>query len=163
MEYNKRLLKGLFIYLLYYFRKLLPLLYIDQILNSFKVNKNVPHKDLPKMENYEKVSERVYRILGLNAGPHTLQGTNTYLIGTDASKALIDTGEEATSKEYIKLLFDKVMITSNTTNISKIILTHGHYDHQGGVKAILNECIKRKMFPLPTIHKYNQIKEMYYS
>lgn len=110
---------------------------------------------LPKVENIEKVSQRVYRVLGQNPGYHTLQGTNIYLItGTKTHEhVLIDTGEAVTANKFVNLLFNEVFTAAKTKRISKIILSHGHADHQGGVLRILQELKERKMLPLPTIYK----------
>lgn len=112
---------------------------------------------LPDIDNVEKVSDRVYRVLGQNPGYHTLQGTNTYLVtGVKTDEhVLIDTGEALTSTEYVKVLFDQVFPAANTKRLSMILLSHGHYDHLGGVAAILKELKNRQMLPLPLIYKRN--------
>jgi len=128
---------------------------LSSMQNLFRLIMKAPTSSLPKVAPVEKVSERVYRILGQNPGYHTLQGTNIYLItGTKTDEhVLIDTGESVTSSKFLHVLFNEVFPQTKTKRISKIILTHGHADHQGGVKAILQALRQHQMMPLPTIYK----------
>ena len=88
----------------------------------------------------------------MNPGSHTLQGTNTYLVGNGRSKILIDTGEEVAAEKYVSFLLNTVFPLTKTTNVSIILLTHGHGDHLGGVKRLLEEFKKRGKV-LPKIYK----------
>ena len=131
---------------------------LREITRSIQGKPKAP-KNLPHLVDFEQVSSRTYRVLGLNPGQHTLQGTNTWLItgleGKTTEHILIDTGEDYSADEYIAQLFEKVFPRTGTTRLSKILLTHGHDDHQGGVLKILSELKARNMLPLPTIHKRN--------
>jgi hydroxyacylglutathione hydrolase len=74
-------------------------------------------------------SDLVGRVLGLNPGMMTGPGTNTYLVG-GRDPILIDTG--AGVADYVPIFADYVK-SRGWTRPSRILLTHRHRDHLGGV------------------------------
>lgn len=82
--------------------------------------------DFPKTAT---ASDLVGRVLGLNPGLFTGPGTNTYLVGR-ARPILIDTG--AGMPEYVPLM-DDYLRRRGWKRPERIILTHRHRDHMGGV------------------------------
>lgn len=97
------------------------------------------------------LSRLVGRVLGLNPGPMTGPGTNTYLVG-ESEPILIDTG--AGVPEYVPLL-QGYLAERGWVRPSRIILTHRHRDHLGGVTHL------RERFPgisvAKMIHKDGQL------
>ncbi|CAG8487191.1 11259_t:CDS:2 [Funneliformis caledonium] len=104
---------------------------------------------LQELPTFTQLTERVIRVLGLNPSKFTLQGTNTYLIGTGPRKILLDTGEKP---EYTQLLFESLKKLGENIIISDIIISHWHNDHVGGVDSVLQYASENNM-PLPVVHK----------
>lgn len=88
---------------------------------------------LVHLPEVQRLSPAVIRILGGNPGKFTLQGTNTYLVGTGARRLLIDTGEGKPS--WIAAL--KRTLAEENAEISYALISHWHGDHQGGIKDLL--------------------------
>ncbi|KAG0724140.1 Endoribonuclease LACTB2 [Chionoecetes opilio] len=79
----------------------------------------------------------IVRVLGCNPGPMTLQGTNTYLIGSGDKRVLLDVGETSNT-EYITSLVS--VLRQHNTTIDKIVISHWHPDHIGGLSDVL-KCL----------------------
>ena len=83
----------------------------------------------PGFPRTARLSDRVGRVLGLNPGLMTGPGTNTYLVG-ERRPILLDTG--AGVAEYMPLLRG-FAAEERRGEIARVVLTHRHPDHMGGV------------------------------
>lgn len=104
---------------------------------------------LPGAENFPTtlvVSDKVHRVLGLNPATFTGPGTNTYLVGMDGgSPLIIDTGSGVPA---YRTLLKNHMESHRTPPLKRILLTHVHPDHIGGVADV------RSLQPGLTVHKH---------
>src|SRR5271154_5638432 len=87
-----------------------------------------------KLPDYSRHSPIVASVLGKNPGPFTGPGTNTYLVGMGRRPLLLDTG--AGMAVYPELLGAGLAQLSGSRELDKIVLTHAHVDHIGGVKQV---------------------------
>lgn len=90
----------------------------------------------------QRLSPRCIRILGGNPGKFTLQGTNTYLLGTGHSRILVDTGEGRPS--WIQSL--KETLSQENATVKAAVITHWHHDHTGGITDLLNAFPEVKIY-----------------
>jgi glyoxylase-like metal-dependent hydrolase (beta-lactamase superfamily II) len=86
----------------------------------------------PDFPRTAEPTDLVGRVLGLNPGMMTGPGTNTYLVGR-SRPILIDTG--AGVPEYVPLL-EEYLARRGWRRPERIVLTHRHRDHLGGVPAL---------------------------
>lgn len=86
----------------------------------------------PDFPRTAEPTDLVARVLGLNPGMFTGPGTNTYLVGR-RHPILIDTG--AGVVEYIPLFADYLK-RRGWARPERIVLTHRHRDHLGGVAQL---------------------------
>ncbi|KKK15181.1 hypothetical protein AOCH_005068 [Aspergillus ochraceoroseus] len=108
---------------------------INKALNvcAFDAYLSAQLKNLPHLQDVEQLSPRVLRVLGQNAGKFTLQGTNTYIVGTGSHRLIIDTGQGV--PEWADLL--DTTLNDHSISLSHVLLTHWHGDHTGGVPDLI--------------------------
>ena len=82
----------------------------------------------------ERLTPSVIRILAQNASPFLAGGTNCYLVGKGPKRLLIDTGSPGEQSVINPL---KQVLAEEKCEVENILITHWHYDHIGGVKAVL--------------------------
>lgn len=100
------------------------------------------------MPDIARWSERVVVVLGQNPGPFTGPGTNTYIVGTGASRVLLDTGQGI--ERYDDLLVEALETHCDGATIGEIVLTHAHPDHIGGVERVRRRFdVPLRKMPLP--------------
>jgi glyoxylase-like metal-dependent hydrolase (beta-lactamase superfamily II) len=79
-------------------------------------------------------SDRVVVALGQNPSMFTGPGTNTYLVGTGSERILLDSGQGL--EAYLPVL--DVALERAGCRIQQIVLTHGHVDHIGGARSVMD-------------------------
>ncbi|KAK1638105.1 metallo-beta-lactamase superfamily protein [Colletotrichum phormii] len=97
---------------------------------------------LVSLPEVERLSPACIRILGGNPGKFTLQGTNTYLVGTGSRRILIDTGEGKLS--WITAV--KKTLEEEKATVEKLLITHRHHDHTGGIQQLLELSPSSEVF-----------------
>ncbi|KAK3898725.1 beta-lactamase-like protein [Staphylotrichum tortipilum] len=105
---------------------------------------------LPELPDVQQLSPRVLRVLGQNAGKFTLQGTNTYIVGTGSRRLIIDTGQGI--PEWASLI--SATLARRGITLTHVLLTHWHGDHTGGVPDLI------RLYPHlePSIYKHTPSK-----
>jgi glyoxylase-like metal-dependent hydrolase (beta-lactamase superfamily II) len=88
---------------------------------------------LAPLPEVARLSRLVVRVLGLNPGPFTLQGSNTYLCGEGSSRILVDAGEGASG--YLPLL-QRSLAAHGAERVSDVVITHFHHDHTEGLRDL---------------------------
>jgi len=98
---------------------------------------------MPEVDTW---SPRVVTALGMNPGIFTGPGTNTYLIGTGPRRILLDTGQGVAAYEAV---LERALERASCAGLQEIVLTHGHVDHIGGVRSILEKFGPLRVSKLP--------------
>ncbi|KAL4867605.1 hypothetical protein BDV12DRAFT_171005 [Aspergillus spectabilis] len=108
---------------------------INKALNicAFEEYLESQQKTLPTLTDVEQISPSVIRVLGQNPGKFTLQGTNTFIVGTGSKRLLVDTGQGI--PEWADLIHDT--LARHGISLSHVLLTHWHGDHTGGVPDLI--------------------------
>ena len=77
----------------------------------------------------------------------------SFLIEADGEKILFDTGQSA---EVIAHNLD--VLGEDLRDLQYVCLSHGHYDHTGGLRDIIKRTDRAKVFAHPTVFDNKYVK-----
>jgi len=100
-----------------------------------------------KMADYSRITSRVATVLGHNPSPFTGPGTNTYIVGTSKRPLLLDTGQGLAI--YAGLLEAALKELSGSSELERIVVTHAHVDHLGGVRQVIERFGEMEVLKMP--------------
>ncbi|HZY59244.1 MAG TPA: MBL fold metallo-hydrolase [Candidatus Binataceae bacterium] len=100
-----------------------------------------------RLPDYSRHTPIVASVLGKNPGPFTGPGTNTYLVGRGPLPLILDTG--AGVAVYPDLLARGLAELCRCSELEKIVVTHAHGDHLGGVRQIRPRFGDLEVFKMP--------------
>lgn len=86
------------------------------------------------MPDIARWSSRVVVVLGQNPGLFTGPGTNTYIVGTGSKRLLLDTGQGVAA--WLEFLDQALREDCQGATLERIVVTHAHPDHHGGVRDV---------------------------
>ena len=64
----------------------------------------------------------------------TLRGTNCYLIGKGHERTIVDPGDFPEKNQSFLKNFSDYLAANRDFNVKRILITHSHADHFGGVQ-----------------------------
>jgi len=100
-----------------------------------------------KMPDSQRITRRVATVLGQNPSPFTGPGTNTWIVGTSKRPILLDTGQGVAI--YADLLENALKELVGATELERIVLTHAHIDHLGGVRQVTERFGEMEVLKMP--------------
>jgi endoribonuclease LACTB2 len=100
-----------------------------------------------RLPDYSRHTPIVASVLGKNPGPFTGPGTNTYLVGRGRRPLILDTG--AGVAVYPDLLARGLQEMCASQELDRIVVTHAHGDHLGGVRQIRPRFGELEVLKLP--------------
>lgn len=100
-----------------------------------------------KLPDYARHSPRVATVLGHNPSPFTGPGTNTFLIGTGRRVIILDTGQGVPI--WADLLDTALKELCAGAGVERVVVTHAHPDHIGGVGQVRERHGKVEVLKMP--------------